>query len=378
MTSIFHRLTNWIILVLLLFSSAGPLWASIGNVDQLQGNGVVDRKDGDSDIKIEQALDIFSYDTIKTGKGKVGILFIDDTRVDVTEHSKLIIDEFIYDPNTQTGELSLKASLGTIRYASGQIAKNSAQNISIKTPTATIGVRGTDFSMTIDELGSSTIILLPSCDVKGNCVVGEISVESAAGQVILNQAFQATVVDVPERKPMPPVLLDLDESFINNLLIIAKPKNLEDEDYKDKVKGIADALDLDFLEFNELEVDYLEEDENMYVTALDIDFLEQNFLADILKQINEELAIKMSDEFQKQKSKSFGDVVFGRDEETGIIILNEDPDYVWIREGASGSYIELRLDQEYGYILNIIQDDFEMYDFQLGGQDNEITIYQGG
>ena len=40
----------------------------------------------------------------------------------------------LYDPNQKTGKLSLKASLGTIKYASGQIAKNSAQNISIKTP----------------------------------------------------------------------------------------------------------------------------------------------------------------------------------------------------------------------------------------------------
>ena len=230
--------------------------------------------------------------------------------------------------------------------------------------------------MTIDELGSSTIILLLSCDVKGNCVVGEISVESADGQVILNQAFQVTIVDVPERKPLDPIILDLDESFINNLLIIAKPRDLEEEEYKQRAKSIANALDLDFLEFEELEVDYLEEDENMYVTGLDIDFLEQNFLADILKQINEELAIQMSDEFKKQKRT--GAVIFGRDEETGVIILDEDPDYVWIREGASGAYIELRLDQQYGYILNIIQDEFEMYDFQLGGQDNEITIYQGG
>ena len=61
-----------------------------------------------------------------------------------------------------------------------RLLKTQPQNITIKTPTATIGVRDTDFSMTIDELGSSTIILLPSCDVKGNCVVGEISVESAS------------------------------------------------------------------------------------------------------------------------------------------------------------------------------------------------------
>ena len=44
--------------------------------------------------------------------------------------------------------------------------------------------------MTIDEIGSSTIILLPSCDGNGNCFVGEIVVESDAGMVIMNQAFQ--------------------------------------------------------------------------------------------------------------------------------------------------------------------------------------------
>ena len=64
----------------------------------------------------------------------------------------------------------------------------------------------------------------------------------------------------------------------------------------------------------------------MYVTDLDIDFLEQNFLTDILKQINEELAKQMSDEFKKQKRT--GAVIFNRDEETGVIILDEDPDYV--------------------------------------------------
>ena len=192
------RLTNFIIGCIVLTLTILPLknsLASIGEVTQLEGNGVIDRKDGDKGIVVEKALDVFSYDTVKTGNGKVGIEFIDQTRVDVTEHSKLIIDEFVYDPNSKTGKLSLKAKLGTVRYASGQIAKNSATNVKITTPTATIGVRGTDFTMTIDEVGSSTIILLPSCDTNGSCFVGEISVESDAGQVILNQAFQATVVD---------------------------------------------------------------------------------------------------------------------------------------------------------------------------------------
>ena len=373
MTLIYHKLTKWILLVILFYAS--PLWASIGNVDKLEGKGVIDRDK--TDITLEQELSIEQYDTVKTGNGKVGILFIDDTRVDVTQHSKLVIDEFVYDPNTKKGKLNLSAKLGTIKYASGQIAKTSRQDITITTPTATIGVRGTDFSMTIDELGGSTIILLPSCDVNGNCLVGEISVESAAGQVILNQAFQATQVFVPENPPTPPVKLDLEIDMINNMLIISKPKNLEDENYVKKIKAVADALDIDFLEFDDLEVDYLEEDENLYVTGLDIDFLQQNFLADILKQINEELAKEMRNEFDKQaERKSIEGITLGKDPVTGVIILDESPQWVWIREDASGSYIELRLDQEYGYILNIIQGEFEMYDFELLGQDNEITIQQ--
>ena len=374
MTLIFHKLTKWTIIILILFY-ATSLWGSIGNVDQVEGKGVIDRNK--TDITIEQELEIEQYDTVKTGNGKVGILFIDDTRVDVTQHSKLIIDEFVYDPNTKKGKLNLSAKLGTIKYASGQIAKTSRQDIVITTPTATIGVRGTDFSMTIDELGGSTIILLPSCDVNGNCLVGEISVESAAGQVILNQAFQATQVFVPENPPTPPIKLDLEIDMINNMLIIAKPKNLEDENYVKKIKAVADALDIDFLQIEDLDKDYLEEDEDLYVTGLDIDFLQQNFLADILKQINEELAKEMRNEFDKQaERKSIGDIKLGKDPDTGVIILDEDPQWVWIREDASGAYIELRLDKEYGYIINIIQGEFEMYDFELGGQDNDINIEQ--
>ena len=374
MTLIFHKLTKWTTIILILFYATSS-WGSIGNVDKLEGKGVIDRDK--TDITLEEELPIEQYDTVKTGNGKVGILFIDDTRVDVTQHSKLIIDEFVYDPNTKKGKLNLSAKLGTIKYASGQIAKTSRQDIIITTPTATIGVRGTDFSMTIDELGSSTIILLPSCDVNGNCLVGEISVESAAGQVILNQAFQATQVFVPENPPTPPVTLDLEIDMISNMLIVAKPKNLEDEDYVKKIKAVADALDIDFLEIDDLNQDYLEEEEDLYVTGLDIDFLQQNFLADILKQINEELALQMRNEFDKQEErKSIEGITLGKDPETGVIILDESPQWVWIREDASGAYIELRLDQEYGYILNIIQGEFEMYDFELLGQDNEINILQ--
>jgi hypothetical protein len=368
------RLINFIIGCILLTLTILPTKGnanSIGDITLSKGNSVIDRKDGEKDIKVEKDLDIFSYDTVKTGKGQVAIEFLDETRVDITQNSKLTIDEFVYDPNTQTGKLSLKATLGTVRYASGQIAKNSAQNISIKTPTATVSVRGTDFAMTIDEIGSSTIILLPSCNGAGNCFVGEITVESDAGQVILNQAFQATQVDTPESSPLKPVILDLDESLINNLLIVQKPPALANAiEQEQKLKLVASALDIDFLKFDDLDVDLLETEEDEAVTALEIDFLDQNFLVDILAQLNKQLAVQMQNQFDKKsKSKT------GRDE-FGVTLLNEEPEWVWMRSDEAGNNIVLRLSQENGYNINVTQGDMEIKDYELGEGDNEIYINQ--
>ena len=360
----------FIILWCLTFSSFASI---IGDVILHEGNANIERTDGE-DVDAEKDLDIFQYDTVKTGKGKVAIGFIDDTRVDVTQHSKLIIDEFVYDPNTKTGSLSLKAALGTVRYASGQIAKTSPTNVQIKTPTATIGVRGTDFSMTIDEVGSSTIILLPSCDTNGNCFVGEISVESDAGMVIMNQAFQATVVDTISSRPLKPVIVDLEESFINNLLIISKPREIVEAIQESELNKVATALDIDFLKFEELEVDYLEIEEDEYVSMLDTDFLDQNFLADILEQLNRQLALQMRSEFDKKKGTY--DFTLGKDKDTGITILDQEPQWYWHREAASGSVVELLLEQENSYIMNIQMGDFELIDFELGGIESEITIIQ--
>ena len=368
------QVINFIILCLALILTTLPARSntSIGDVTLSKGNSIIDRKDGERGVKVEKDLDIFSYDTVKTGKGQVAIEFLDETRVDITQHSKLIIDDFVYDPNQKTGKLSLKATLGTVRYASGQIAKNSAQNILIKTPTATVSVRGTDFAMTIDEIGSSTIILLPSCDGNGNCFVGEIAVESDAGMVIMNQAFQATQVDTPESRPLKPVLLDLNESLINNLLIVQKPDKLETAiEQEAKLRVVANALDIDFLKFDDLEVDLLETEEDESATALEIDFLDQNFLLDILAQLNQQLALQMRNEFDKGKDKK----KTGKDE-FGVILLDEDPQWVWMRSDEAGNNIELRLDQENGYIINVIQGDVEIMDYQLGEGDNEIYINQ--
>jgi len=368
------RATNFIIgfILLTLTTLATNSFATIGEVSITSGSAVIDRQDGDKGITVKKELDIFSYDTVKTGNGKVGIEFIDETRVDITEHSKLVIDEFVYDPNTKTGSLSLKASLGTVRYASGQIAKNSKQNVKISTPTATIAVRGTDFAMTVNEIGGSTIVLLPSCNSNGQCYVGEIEVQTDAGFVIMNQAFQVTQVDTTESKPLKPILLDLDLDMINNLLIVSPPEKLDEAIEEQKLKEVANALDLDFLKFDDLEIDLLETEEDEYTSALDIDFLDNDFLVDILDQLNKQLALQMRSEFDKNRDNKKS----GKDE-FGVILLLEDPQWVWTRLDAAQNNIVLRLDMENSYTINVTQGDQEIIDYELGdGGQNQIRIYQ--
>ena len=133
-------------------------------------------------------------DKVETLDGIVKIIFIDKTKVTISQYSTLVIDEFVYDNNTKKGKVSLKASLGTLRYTSGLIAKNSKENVKITTPTASVAVRGTDFEVIVNETGESTFTLLPSIDNNGVEYIGAIEVSNATGAVLLTKAFQVTAV----------------------------------------------------------------------------------------------------------------------------------------------------------------------------------------
>jgi len=341
--------------------------------DVIEQRGVTNvERDKHEFESISKDFDINSMDTVRTRNGRTAIQFLDETRVDITENSKLIIDSFVYDPNKKTGGLSFEASFGTVRYASGQIAKNSRRNVRIKTPTAVIGVRGTDFSMTVDEFGGSMVTLLPSCNTSGDCLVGEISVTSDVGTVILNQAFQATIVPTRMHIPLKPVLLDLTEFDILGLLVRKIPVEIDEASESDRAKQLADFLGIDYLKFDGLDKDELAlDDKEVWYTDLDIDFLSNVFLIDILDVLNKQLAKQMRSEFDK-KSPPF----IGKDEETGLELYDQTTNWLFRRD--SGNHItELKLDKDHGYNINLKQDAIEFYDLQVGeGNNNEIEIIQ--
>ena len=266
--------------VLLSLSLSATSLAGIGSVEK--NTGTADLFRSKEKIAVKQALGVQMNDDIRTGNGTVNIGFDDKTKVRVEKHSSLVIDDFVYDNSKPTASrLGLKVALGTVKYASGLIAKNNKQSVDIRTPTARIGVLGTSFSMTVDEIGKSLIILLPNPDGS----VGKIVVESDVGQVIMNQAFQATVVGSSEGKPSKPVILDLTEAQINNLLIIKEPKEKKEDEEEQAESNLLDFVDLDtnFLEEDALAKDQLE------FTRLDFSLLDINLLQNILAVLNARL-----------------------------------------------------------------------------------------
>ena len=326
--------------------------AAIGNVVVQEGVTSVEREGTESDLDLDS--DIMFMDNIKTGKGELGITFVDDTNVAVSSQSSLIIDEFVYDPNNADGSrLVLKVAAGTVRYASGNIAKLNKQNVDIRTPTAKIIVRGTAFSMTVDEIGQSLIILLPNVDGS----VGEISVESDIGQVILTRAFQATSVRSRESNPSPPKILDLTESQINNMLIIKPPKEKVDLETaaaeQKKRKNLSNFLD----EERELDKNCLEEEcegqeEEGGFTSLDINPLDVSLLLNILEELNKKY--KRPNTILTSTISNTDGRVAGFNPDTLVITLIEGDTVQLIREYDS-SIIDIILDRMDGHKINIDQ-----------------------
>lgn len=248
----------WLLGLALLSSQAQ---AGIGSVSELQGSALQVKR-GNTVTSGALKSSISSNDTVITGSNTVtGIRFVDDTKVKITANSRLVVDDFVFDPKqSDAGKLALKVALGTVQYASGQIAKKNHQNVAIKTPTATIGVRGTDFSMTVDESGRSLVILLPSCDdpkkqktfdILGNCVTGVIDVTNDSGVLVtLTKPYTATLV--ADAGTAPGAIIQLQPTImVGNDLMVAKPEALNqwiaehEEKKEDKRKPGAVASDED-------------------------------------------------------------------------------------------------------------------------------------
>jgi len=373
------RLLRWlktglrlkVLLLILIFVSSKTikgqqLAAEIGDVTELNGQAQIVR---DETYPATLDFEVQQNDLVETNIGRIGITFLDDSTVRLTEHSKLTIDEYVFDPNPSKSKLALNFASGTARFVTGALGAIDKDNISITTPTANIAIRGTDFTCTVDELGRSLIILLP--DVNG-LSSGEILVTTAIGTVTLNQPYQATTTSVFESSPSKPVILDLSLDLIDNMLIVNPPKENLKLQQEESGKESKNILDIDYLEFEELDQDALAED-NLEFTELDINFLDVNFFEDLLA-IVEELDMLKEEELKSQIGSSIQGTSIGQDLETQITTILQGEVISFRREVQQKARIDI--DGSNGYTIIFIQDGVTNRIKVNGGGTSTITIKQ--
>jgi len=331
--------------------------AQIGTVSELNGApGSIERKTGES-LVATLSGGIESLDNIETENGRLKIEFLDKTQVSLTEHTFMEINEYVYDPDPSKSRMALNFVQGTARFATGGLGLVPKQNITIETPTATIGIRGTDFTTTVDELGRSLVILLPDEDCtdtvaleEGCAPSGSITITNAGGVVTLDEAYMSAMVSTYETSPTDPVVLtNINLNMIDNMFIVSEPKEIKQAiaDQAAEANGGADYLaftdlDVDLLEENALDDD---EEADLEFTELDINFLDVDLLQDLLDVL--EVSSDMKGSAQSESGSFDGAQITGTapgfDKNTSFnTIVDQGAGTIWFYRDNSG-IISIRL-----------------------------------
>lgn len=362
-----------------MFTFMGSVYAdSIGDIVESTGIGGIVRNN--ETLPHDIGSDIVLYDEARTGNGRMLIEFLDKEELALTEHTQVYIDEVYYDPNPSLSKMSIRMVQGTARFASGNGKKINKANIDITTPTAQIAINGTDFTTTIDELGRSLVVLLPDDNGQAS---GEIVVINEGGEQILNEPYQATMVSSFETPPTVAVTIqNITPSMINNMFIVNPPQEVkiavqeQAQDDLDKDQGI---LEVDFLEFNDLETDELKEtEEDLEYSALDIDALNVDLLRDVLDVV-EALDKKIRGSSSDGASGSIGSfrvdgAVQGLNQDSQYNVFIEDEKLVFFRD--VNGVIEIAFDSGSNVYLETIVEGYEGIILIGDGDDSRIIINQ--
>ena len=312
------------------------------------------------------------------------LTFLDDTVLRLVEHTEVVLTKYYFDPNnTKNNSLAMNFVSGTARFATGGLGLVPKENIVITTPTATIAVRGTDFTTTVDELGRSLVILLPEteCTIDGDCSPsGAITVTNEGGTVSLTEAYQATMVSSFDKMPTEPVVLEnINLNMIDNMFIVAPPREIKEVVEEESTTRDNTSL----LDFTELDQDLLKEDwdeEDLEYTELDMDLLDVDFLQDVLVTIEEVNILKRSTRAAENTSgvSNIVGTAMGFDKDTQYnTIVDTGAGQIWFYREVNG-IISVRIPIDTNTTLRSENEGKENLITVGDGQSVVIIIRQGG
>ncbi len=157
--------------------------SAVGEVTEFSGEATVTHSDGSVE-PITLGTDIYQGDVIETNaSGAVNITFTDDTTFAVSNEARLAIDEYVFDPSTQSGTQDFSVLKGIFVFTSGLIGRDDPDDVNIDTPSGSIGIRGTIIAGNVDN-GEITV-------VEGAIVVRDLT----GGEMTLATQFETAKMD---------------------------------------------------------------------------------------------------------------------------------------------------------------------------------------
>jgi len=179
---------------------------AIGEITIAAGTVTVQRAGQTLELQVGDL--IYLNDVVESTGGSTGIVFKDDTTLSVDAGARMVIDDFVYDPEQPTtGSMSVNMLSGDFSFISGGVAKTGADAMKVTTPVLTIGVRGTQVAGKASQEGESNeVVLLPNEDG----TVGEVALITQAGEVVLTKAFESSTITSAFLPPSIPVIIPED------------------------------------------------------------------------------------------------------------------------------------------------------------------------
>ncbi|MGE5505303.1 MAG: FecR domain-containing protein [Actinomycetota bacterium] len=173
---------------------AAPAWAQpAGTVVRLQGHA--DARAGETVRDLAAGAAVEAGDVVRTGdRARLLIRFTDGTEVTLGEDTRLTVETYLYDAQAHSGNASLAVARGAFLLDSGVLPKLPGHPLTVKLPTAVIGLRGTRFwGGPLD--GPWNVLLFE----------GAVTVSNAAGSVDLTMPGAGTAVERADHVPSTPL-----------------------------------------------------------------------------------------------------------------------------------------------------------------------------
>ena len=149
--------------------------------------------------KLSNGSKIYYGDTINVKtNSNAQILFLDETVMTVGENTDLTIDDFIYDPKTNNGNFVTSIKSGIVKTISGKISEKNPDNLEIKIPNGSLGVRGTEFlvSSNSDNNESTVVLLGPGPENTLGMIPGNLILSDGINSInITNPGYEAMVTN---------------------------------------------------------------------------------------------------------------------------------------------------------------------------------------